>query len=163
MAYSLQLGMILVFLLVGNYGNIFPVAFVKDARAKLPELEKKLKLVSENHQAERKELVATHAQLSQGRGCSSQESGGEGPSNETESLRAKLISLSARQKQLLRCFTNQKEITSKAAKLAEREVKARKTSQSGFYKRSVFHLMLLHFSNGGASEPEVSSSSSHSP
>ena len=123
---------IILFFSLDNYGDILPVGFVKDASAQLHELEKKLKLVSEAHQAERKELVVHHSQLSQGRGFSQGTGGEGGASDETDSLRAKLVSLSARQKQLLQCFSKQKEITSKVAILAEREVKAKKTGQSRF-------------------------------
>ncbi len=105
------------------------MGLVKDARTKLSELEKKLKLVSEAHQAERKELVVAHCQLSQqGWGCSQDYSAEGGGEDETDSLRAKLVSLSARQKQLLRCFSRQKEIASKVTVLAEREAKTKKTS-----------------------------------
>ena len=101
---------------------------MKEAKTKLSELEKKLKHVSEAHQTERKELVAVHTQLSQRRGFS--QGNAEG-GDETDSLREKLMSLSARQKQLLLCFSKQKEIAFKVAQLAEREAKAMKTSQSG--------------------------------
>ena len=105
------------------------MGFVPEVRAKLPPLEEKLKSVSQAHQTERKELVAAHSQLSQG---SQDPQEGGGASSETDNLRSKLVSLSARQKQLLQCFSMQKEITLKVAKLAEREAKAKKTSQCEF-------------------------------
>ena len=139
------------------------MGLVEEAKAKLPALEEKLKLVSQAHQAERKDLVAVHSQLSQGLGYS-QDDAGEGggggeASSKTESLREKLVSLSVRQKKLLQCFSKQKEITSKVTKLAEREAKAKKTSQL-LKKRSVLLLLNFIFSHSGTFQVQSSSSDS---
>lgn len=83
---------------------------MKSAKDSVTKMEGKLKCVSVAHQSEKKCLVTV---LSQG---GSQVGGGK-----SESLRLQLVSLSARQKQLLQCFIKQKEISGKLAKLAQRE------------------------------------------
>lgn len=92
------------------------------------EVERKLRVVSETHQAERKKLEVAYARLSQG--SSSRE--GVAAKENSESLRTQLVSLSARQKQLLQCFKKQKEISSKLGKLVERETKAKKIGVVNF-------------------------------
>ena len=80
--------------------------------------------LSQAHQAERREIVAVHSQLSQ-----SQESLSQDISEATggQSLRTQLLSLSARQKKLLECFKKQKEISLKVCELVERDTKGKRT------------------------------------
>lgn len=118
----------------GNYGGIFPANFIKNARDTMSGIEGQLKLVSEAHQLEKKDLVMLHTRLSQRH---SQEGGGA--VGETGSLKSRLVSLSARQKQLLQCFMKQKEISRQLAKLVEREISTKRTGQHVIVTEEVGH------------------------
>lgn len=96
---------------------------VKEAAS---DIERQLREVSEAHQAERKELTQMHSRLSLSQGTCSQEEA----SGESGSLRAQLVSLSTRHRQLLECFKKQREIGGRVRELIERESKGRRTSES---------------------------------
>ncbi len=91
-------------------------------------MEIHLKAIGESHQAERKKLVGIHAQLSQGM-ASQAPASQDGLAEGSETLRSQLISLSARQKELLQCLRKQKGISNKLGMLVEREVNSRKMGQ----------------------------------
>ena len=87
---------------------------VDEAKKKAQLLEENLKTTNLNNQAERKKLAAAHSDLlSQ---CNSQEELSQG----SLSLRAQLLQLAGRQKELLECFKKQKEIKKLLSDLEEK-------------------------------------------
>lgn len=86
---------------------------VSEAKKKATILEENLKAANFSNQAERKRLAAAHSSLlSQ---CLSQEELSQG----SQPLKAQLLQLAMRQKQLLECFKKQKEINLMLTKLEE--------------------------------------------
>ena len=86
---------------------------VSEAKKKATILEENLKAANLSNQAERKRLAAAHSSLlSQ---CLSQEELSQG----SQPLKAQLLQLATRQKQLLECFKKQKEINLMLTKLEE--------------------------------------------
>lgn len=81
------------------------------------DIERHLKAIGLANQNTRKELAAAHATLSQS--CSQQEI-----AERSKSLRGQLLSLATKQKQLLQCFVQQKEISRKLRKLLEKHQKS---------------------------------------
>lgn len=80
------------------------------------DIEQHLKAIGLANQNTRKELAAAHATLSQS--YSQQEI-----AERSKSLRGQLLSLATKQKQLLQCFVQQKEISRKLRKLLEKHQK----------------------------------------
>lgn len=86
---------------------------VSEAKKNATVLEENLKAANLSNQAERKKLAAAHSSLlSQ---CLSQEELSQG----SQPLKAQLLQLATRQKQLLECFKKQKEINLMLTKLEE--------------------------------------------
>lgn len=86
---------------------------VDSLRERAADIDRQLKAVSLANQNARKKLAAAHASLSQGH--SQQEI-----VEESQSLHRQLLNLAAKQKQLLQCCVQQKEITSKLSILVEK-------------------------------------------
>ena len=87
---------------------------VDSLRERAADLDRQLKAISLANQNARKKLAAAHASLSQGH--SQQEI-----AEESQSLHRQLLSLAAKQKQLLQCCVKQKEIASKLSRLHEKQ------------------------------------------
>ena len=87
---------------------------VDSLRERAADLDQQLKAISLTNQNARKTLAAAHASLS--RGHSQQEI-----AKESQSLHRQLLSLAAKQKQLLQCCVKQKEIASKLSTLCEKQ------------------------------------------
>jgi len=89
---------------------------VDNLQERASDIERHLKAIGLANQNTRKELAAAHATLSQS--CSQQEI-----AERSKSLRGQLLSLATKQKQLLQCFVQQKEISRKLRKLLEKHQK----------------------------------------
>lgn len=88
-------------------------SLVSEARKRATTLEENLKTASHTNQVERKRLAAAHSELlSQ---CNSQEEVSEG----SQPIKARLLQLAGKQKQLLECFKTQKEINMLLSKFEE--------------------------------------------
>lgn len=89
---------------------------VDNLQERASDIERHLKAIGLANQNTRKELAAAHATLSQS--YSQQEI-----AERSKSLRGQLLSLATKQKQLLQCFVQQKEISRKLRKLLEKHQK----------------------------------------
>ena len=94
-------------------GTVASSTAVDSLRERAADIDRQLKAISLANQNARKKLAAAHASLSQGH--SQQEI-----AEESQSLHGQLLSLAAKQKQLLQCCVQQKEITSKLSTLLEK-------------------------------------------
>ena len=94
---------------------------VENLQERASDIERYLKAIGQANQNARKELAVAHASLSQSH--SQQE-----VAERSQSLRGQLLSLAAKQKQLLQCFVQQKEISSKLSKLLKKH-RERKANQ----------------------------------
>ena len=96
---------------------------VDSLRERAADLDRQLKAISLANQNARKKLAAAHASLSHGH--SQQEI-----AEESQSLHRQLLSLAAKQKQLLQCCVKQKEIASKLSTLHEKQNRQQPTDPS---------------------------------
>lgn len=85
---------------------------LEETKKKVLVIEVNLKAISSANQSERKRLAGVHSTLSQH--TNSQQDFVEG----SQSLRQELLTLAGKQKQLLDCFTKQKEIGNQVRKLS---------------------------------------------
>ena len=91
------------------------VTTVKYLQTRVTAVEQQLKAISAANQSDRKALAASHASLSERRGCSREDA-----TQKSQSIREKLLILASKQKRLLECFVTQKEIATRLSKLLEK-------------------------------------------
>ena len=90
-------------------------ATAKHLQTRATAVERQLKAISAANQSDRKALAASHASLSERRGCLKEDA-----TQKSQSIREKLLILASKQKRLLQCFVTQKEIARELSKLLEK-------------------------------------------